>query len=351
MMTDEAWQEHLLKGVSRTFALTIPQLPAGLSRVVGNAYLLCRIADTIEDDRDMSVAHKRQYSDIFIDVVNGDTEPAEFSAGLLPLLSTTVSDDERELVEQTATVIRITHSFNSRQQKALSRCIRIMADGMARFQEANTQQGLANQEEMDQYCYYVAGVVGEMLTELFCDYSPEINRHYDELMSLSVSFGQGLQMTNILKDIWDDRARNMCWLPRDIFRQYGTDLTELASDDISDSMLQALGHLIGITRVHLENALHYSLLIPGHEKGIRRFCLWAIGMAILTLRNINHHRNFKSGREVKINRSNVRSVVITANLFTRHDRVLRWLFEHYTAELPRENQDMSITPAAGTRRS
>lgn len=60
---------------------------------------------------------------------------------------------------------------------------------------------------MDLYCYHVAGVVGEMLTELFCDYSPEINQHKPVLMKLAVSFGQGLQMTNILKDIWEDRKR------------------------------------------------------------------------------------------------------------------------------------------------
>ena len=48
--TDEAYQDHILQYVSRTFALTIPQLPAELRRVVSNAYLLCRIADTVEDD-------------------------------------------------------------------------------------------------------------------------------------------------------------------------------------------------------------------------------------------------------------------------------------------------------------
>ena len=44
---DEQFQENILQGVSRTFALTIPVLPQPLARVVSNAYLLCRIADTI----------------------------------------------------------------------------------------------------------------------------------------------------------------------------------------------------------------------------------------------------------------------------------------------------------------
>ena len=45
----EKQQEHL-KNVSRTFALTIPMLPESLIDYISNAYLLCRIADTVEDD-------------------------------------------------------------------------------------------------------------------------------------------------------------------------------------------------------------------------------------------------------------------------------------------------------------
>ena len=49
-VSDEEYQERILPHVSRTFALTIPQLPAALRIPVTNAYLLCRIADTIEDE-------------------------------------------------------------------------------------------------------------------------------------------------------------------------------------------------------------------------------------------------------------------------------------------------------------
>ena len=66
---DYAYQKHILQGVSRTFALTIPQLPENLSSVVSNAYLLCRIADTIEDDKDMDFADKKIFAERFIDVV------------------------------------------------------------------------------------------------------------------------------------------------------------------------------------------------------------------------------------------------------------------------------------------
>jgi farnesyl-diphosphate farnesyltransferase len=330
---DEAFQTKILDDVSRTFALTIPQLPDGLSRVVGNAYLLCRIADTIEDDKDMVFTRKREFSDMFIQVVANGHSAEAFAKTLAPLLSDSTPAQEKYLIEETPAVIRITHSFNDRQRAALTRCIRIMADGMSKFQEADVKNGLETQQDMDNYCYYVAGVVGEMLTDLFCDYSQTINTHYDKLMTLAVSFGQGLQMTNILKDIWDDQDRHMCWLPNEVFKQYGTDLRELTPGTSDAAVQQALGHLVSVAQHHLGNALEYTLLIPPEEKGIRRFCLWALGMAVLTLRNINQHRNFASGQEVKISRANVKTVIALSNLFTSNDYMLKKLFNYYSKPL------------------
>lgn len=344
---DEVYQEHILQGVSRTFALTIPQLPDRLSKVVSNAYLLCRIADTIEDDADMALADKRRFSDRFIAVVAGSEPADQFTRDVLPRLSARASADERDLMEHTETVIRITHGFNPRQRAALERCIRIMADGMARFQEADVRHGLKDQKDMDAYCYFVAGVVGEMLTELFCDYSPEIDRHRDELMRLAVSFGQGLQMTNILKDIWDDQRREMCWLPRDVFARYGSDLASLTPGGEGDGFQRALGDLIGVARNHLANALRYTLLIPSHETGIRRFCLWALGMAVLTLRKINDHRSFRSGQEVKISRRSVKATILFTNMLTRHDALLRLLFRITARRLPQSKPGGSFGAATG----
>ena len=332
--TDDEYQEHILQGVSRTFALTIPQLPSPLYQVVSNAYLLCRIADTIEDDKNIPHDVKRQFANQFISVVAGRTPANEFSDAFYPQLLKSATADEKDLIFHTPAVIRITHSFNHRQRAALERCIRIMADGMAKYQENDVSRGLADMKDMDNYCYYVAGVVGEMLTELFCDYSNEIDRHHYKLMKLARSFGQGLQMTNILKDIWDDQARNMCWLPTDIFQQYGADLNNLSRENSDQAFSCALGHLIGIARSHLENALQYTLLIPKDETGIRRFCLWAIGMAVLTLKKINKHRHFGSSPEVKISRRSVKTTILVTNLLTRQDTLLMALFKITAFNLP-----------------
>ncbi|MGB0714084.1 MAG: squalene/phytoene synthase family protein, partial [Gammaproteobacteria bacterium] len=168
-----------------------------------------------------------------------------------------------------------------------------------------------------------------------CDYSEEIARHREAMGPLAVSFGQGLQMTNIIKDIWDDRERGVCWLPRDIFAAHGFDLSALGTS-VSDPRFEAgLADLIAIAMGHLRNALRFTLYVPSHEKGIRNFCLWAIGMAVLTLRRVNDQRNFRSGSEVKISRRSVRMTVLGSRLSAGSDGMLRLMMSILARGLPR----------------
>ena len=332
--SDVAFQSRMLDGVSRTFALTIPQLPADLHPVVSNAYLLCRIIDTIEDEPALSAAAKRDFSAQFVQAVIGE-EPAEhFAATLSPLLSDATLPAERELIRETPRVLAITHGFTPTQRDALATCVRVMGEGMVWFQERRDARGLDDLAAIDRYCYHVAGVVGEMLTRLFCEHSAAIAEHRDRLMRLSVSFGQGLQMTNILKDIWGDLGRGACWLPRDVFAQAGLDLKDLAPNPYNAAFGRGLTTLVAIAHGHLRNAVRYTLLIPAEEAGIRNFCLWAIGMAILTLRKIHRHPDFAHGDAVKISRRSVRATVIASRIAAGHDRAIKLLFRAAAAGIP-----------------
>lgn len=332
--SDLAYQSEILQGVSRTFALNIPQLPNPLRDVVGNVYALCRIADTIEDEPALSPAQKQAFSERFIDVVAGRAEVAPFSRELGALLSSSSTEREQDLVANTARVVRVTRGFRTVQRHAIERCVRVMSRGMAEFQQRATPEGLEDLPHLNRYCYHVAGVVGETLTDLFCDYSPDIRRRRDELFALSVSFGQGLQMVNILKDIWEDRRRGACWLPRDVFRTTGFELCSLSAGPPAPGFADGLSELVAITRRHLTDALRFVLMLPPGETGIRRFCLWPLGMAVLTLRRIHATPAFRSGDEVKISRLSVRAVTAVTSALVRSNVGLRLLFEGLTRGLP-----------------
>jgi farnesyl-diphosphate farnesyltransferase len=333
-LSDEAYQDRILPAVSRTFALTIPELPPALRTSVTNAYLLCRIADTIEDEPALSPEASLTFLQRFVAVLYGSERASELARDLGPQLSHQTLPAEHELVANMERVVRVTNRLAEDQRIAIQRCVEVMAGGMHQFQQTASLRGVPRQTDMDDYCYYVAGVVGQMLTELFCGYSPQVAQQRAAMHELDVSFAQGLQMTNILKDIWEDRARGACWLPQEVFSRHGIDLGQLTPGGADARFDAAMTELVGVAHAHLRNALAFTLLIPGQEAGIRRFCLWALGMAILTLRKIAGTPGFTSGSQVKIPRSAVAVTRISTNFAVRNNWMLRRLFDAAASGVP-----------------
>lgn len=328
------YQQEALRRVSRTFALTIPQLPEGLREAVANAYLLCRVADTIEDDPGLDSAAKAGFMNEFIGLVNGTGGAEDFARRLASALSPAMSPAEHDLIRHTPTVLAITNRLPAPVGEAVARCVGIMGRGMREFQREVSLDGLATLQDLHRYCYYVAGSVGEMLTELFCLYRPALHEQRDSMMQLAVRFGQGLQMTNILKDVWEDRASNVCWLPRPAFSQLPGGLGAAIRRGDPLALFPGIALLVGVAHDHLRAALRYTTMIPSEEIGIRRFCLWAIGMAVLTLRRIHRHPGYASARQVRISRRAVHLTTLACNAASRSNALLRLLFRAAASGLP-----------------
>ena len=281
--TDLAYQKAILSSVSRTFALTIPLLPPIIEKVVGNTYLLCRIVDTIEDAAELTPEAKKNLSALFLDVVLERAPVKSFVEPCLDALKNYSNHDELDLIAHTPTVLRILHTCSSHDQEAVSRCVSIMSEGMSRFHGRQTEAGLKDLSEFEDYCYVVAGVVGELLTSIFRHYSPQFSKNIQGHENLAIAFGQALQMTNILKDSPEDRARGVSWKPANLSQ---LDLLQIAYQKLSDS-------------------LTYILLIPKEEVGMRRFCLLAFGLAVLTLDKLAARDHFERQEDIKLSRNTV----------------------------------------------
>lgn len=340
-------QDRLLPGVSRTFALTIPQLPDTLRTAVTNAYLLCRIADTIEDDPAIVAEEKVGLQSFFLSVIDGLSDAGEFARQCLDQLSELTPAAEQDLIANTPQVVACTHELHPTQRQAIQRCLTIMCNGMSEFSRRSNLNGLPTMADLDRYCYVVAGCVGEMLTELFFHHSEAIDAKRSKLMPLAQSFGQGLQMTNILKDVWDDNEHNSCWLPRDVFAARGLDISNLKRIRHDPAFAQGIADLIGIAHGHLSGALRYTQLIPKNQSGIRNFCLWAIGLAVLTLRNINRRPTFSSRQEIKVSRRAVRGVIATSNALAGSNLALSLAFSVTARGLPRKEAGRTQSYVAG----
>lgn len=318
------FHKHALSKVSRTFALTIPQLPAPVRHVIGNAYLLCRIADTIEDEPTIDAPNKALYLRRFAEVVHGKASAKTFASDLTELLSAGTNLSEKELAINAPTVVDFHRNAPQTYRDPVDRCLKIMCEGMSDFVGTGSN-GLASMQMVDQYCYCVAGVVGEMITDVLCSYSGEIAKSRDELFPLSSRFGKGLQFVNIIKDHPEDAKRGVRWLPRvSLHRASRSNSAEQSTKSHTKAFIH---HTVEVAQSHLEAAVRYTLLIPNRERAIRRFLGWTLGLAVLTLRRIHANPLFSNGDEVKISRGQVYAVIATINVMVRSDRALRSLFQ------------------------
>ncbi len=342
MLDDLTYQRQMLPRVSRTFALTVPQLPEPLDHTVANAYLLCRIADSVEDDPCLESTTRTALHELLPQAIDDPQAAEEFARRAAASLSVTTPSEERDLAANTARVARTTRALPEADRRAIATCLREMCYGMNLYRQRE-RIGLDDLADMEQYCHYVAGVVGEMLTELFCNHGSGMERQRSRMHQYADSFGLGLQMTNILKDVWDDLAEQRCWLPRAEFEKVGYDLDRIAPDHDRETFNRVIDDLVAVAHGHLRNALAYTLCIPSREMGIRRFCLWSVGLALLTLKRIHATRSYQSGAAVKVSRAAVSSVMATTQVAGRVNQGARLLFELWSRGLPLR----PVTPMGG----
>src|SRR5262249_36879650 len=119
-------------------------------------------------------------------------------------------------------------------------------------------------DEYREYCYYVAGTVGYMVTDLWNEHSPGIFRsRHQMLRERCRAFAEALQTVNVLKDIAGDAEKeNSIYVPEQVLREHGSSHeTMLAGDRVGQTRaaLRALGHLAA---ADLGQAQAYLLTIP-----------------------------------------------------------------------------------------
>lgn len=335
-----AFAEFALDKVSRTFALNIRVLPEPLRHEVMVAYLFCRMADTLEDAPDLDEAIKvnqlKGFSDLFASPESGLAptvlQVTDF-VQQLPQAWLNREDWEHVLLQNAEPIFGLYREFGKPVRQSISQCVREMCTGMGEFtmRQAKTREGkplIASLEELDTYCYYVAGTVGLLLCELFSHHSGLIHSvKAKALKALAVSFGLGLQLTNILKDLHEDRERQVSFLPRNLL-----DEAELSPEGFHHPAQQLAAEkvwkrLLRKAKSHLEDALEYSCLLPKLEPRLRLFCLWPLFMAAETLVMLAETRNaLKEGNRLKISRESVKRIVRETSLRCWSNRLIRQSF-------------------------
>jgi farnesyl-diphosphate farnesyltransferase len=213
--------DRLLESTSRTFALSIPALDEPLRTEVTVAYLLFRIADTFEDaadwPRERRVEALAEFAAWVADVAAGRLpwdapRGATWNQGIAP----SEHRGYRELVAATVDVLQAFHDLTPAARAAIGHHTIRTAQGMAEFVTRADAEGrlvLRDLADLQAYCYVVAGIVGELLTELFLLAHPSLEPRRADLMARAATFGEALQLVNILKDAASDAREGRTFLP------------------------------------------------------------------------------------------------------------------------------------------
>ena len=336
-----AWKyaEDALQLVSRTFALNIQVLRGKLHRSILLAYLYLRIADTVEDDPDMKASEKDRVLALFADVFRtGELETAKIRnfVAALPESWRGSEDPNKDLCVKSEVVVPLLKTLPESYQKPVCDVVIEMCGGMAKFalrQEAALSSGwftLEKVADLDEYCYYVAGIVGKLLTKLFSADTCFIGKDREaELSKLDVSFGLALQVVNIVKDCVEDSGRKVCFIPEEICRRHGFEHSSDLFKDGADAQKcgAVLSELVEKAWRHLDDSIAYTKLIPNIKMRTRLFCLWPLFMAAENLRLIGDGVSvFTSDKKVKITRDTVKRIVKETSLHFYSDK---WIDQAY----------------------
>ncbi len=222
----------LLEKTSRTFALSIPPLPEPVRREVTVAYLLFRIADTFEDATHWAPAQRiAALGDFTALLKTGTRADAERLARAWTVSGASPHAGYRELIAETPFVFDAFGALTPEAAAILRVHVIRSAEGMAGFVARTDDRGLTllTLEDLREYCYTVAGIVGELLTELFLLEEISLRTVAHALRQRARAFGEALQLVNILKDADEDAAEGRRYLPAGVPR---ADVFALARRDL-----------------------------------------------------------------------------------------------------------------------
>ena len=262
------YKEHLdicwkiLPDVSRSFSLCIKKLPHPTDLHMMISYLTLRILDTIEDSS-ASLETKEEAFKKFTGLLDTDSPSSEEVAVCREFLLTNIDYTyEHTLLENLEAVLNIFHSFGKDEKEAIIDCNKEMSRGMIKFQN----QSIADFKLQEEYCYYVAGIVGVLDTRLFKIAGHISGSLSKELMTSAEHFGIALQKVNILRDIAYDIPEKRYFWPQDILNKYGLDYKNLCDEQNRPQAMKVLEEIIDNALPYLEDAIDYVTRLPGQQE-------------------------------------------------------------------------------------
>ncbi len=196
VVSDTESAATLLHQSKTSFYYSFSLLPRDEREAMHSVYAFCRYADDIIDEDDIEV---------------GPVESSMRTLRKRERLNRLRVEVERCYRGESRHPILLPLSTVVRRFKIPKQYFLTLLDGMEMDLVKNRYNTF---EELREYCYCVASVVGLICIEIF-------GYQYEETKEYAVNLGIALQLTNILRDIKADAARGRIYLPLEDLHAFG----------------------------------------------------------------------------------------------------------------------------------
>lgn len=324
---------EILKKVSRSFYLSLVILPSETRQQVCLAYLFCRAADTVADTDLLPASSRLTYLALLQDQFRSSPSfpvIGKIRQSLVPLQT---HKAERTLLERLEECFQVYLRLSLADQGLIRDLVLTLTHSMEMdlqcfHLDGSVPKAFPTFSDLDLYCYYVAGCVGEFWTKIHHRHLASL-LNWDEkrMCEKGVRFGKGLQMTNILRDLPRDLRRGRCYIPETMLKEQGLSTAELLSPQAIPRLRPLLRSLIRQTLEHLDCAWEYTADIPRQEMRLRLACLLPILFALKTLKLVSaSDQLLDPSVTLKISRLDVYRTIGLALCIVRSNSLLTRIF-------------------------
>lgn len=325
----------VLKGVSRSFYLTLKVLPKNLREPFGVAYLLARTADTISDsgiltsqgaldalDKLRSRIEKMSCTDDWSEIIGASKHLSEESEQrLLMAIPRTLSVFDNLLEPDRNCISRVVSTLTRGMELDLTVFRTNSSDGIVAFEDV---------DQLDEYTYLVAGCVGEFWTDMMMAYNRGLS-HWDsnEMANVAIRLGKGLQLTNVLRDVPKDLRVGRCYLPKTIIKDIGLTPEQLLNSSASVQARPALIWGIKIALSHYQASEAFIYSIPLRYLRLRLAVIWPLVMGLGTLEGLARNSNWLDpDHRSKLTRNWVYRMMALSVPYVYSNRLLKLWIHH-----------------------
>jgi len=300
----------LLKGVSRSFYLTLRVLPGKVRPQIGVAYLLARTTDTIADTELVPVDERLGALHALRDRILGlRTAPVSFGK----LLEGQSSPDEQVLLERCEDSVASMNSLTAEDLQFVREVLGTIISGqeldLRRFGSVLGSRiaALRTDQELEDYIYRVAGCVGEFWTRICrARLFPHASLDDKFLLTSAVQFGKGLQLVNVLRDLPRDLRRHRCYLPAEGLSDLGLKPDDLLDPSQEPRLRPLFDAYVDRAETYLRAGWAYTNGLPRNQMRVRLACAWPILIGIDTLTLLRQGKVLNPSTRIRVERGKLR---------------------------------------------